>query len=1034
MDTLGKIKNIFSGNRKVTNSNGVSGNDFLKFGNRRGTINEDWSTVQMSDSEYYNGYSYAAINNRANKVAQIATQYITSDADKKLVEQLINNNQEIIHPYLSLINDSDYFTQTEFWYNISTYLDLEGVYYLMAVRKVSERMVGQVQYFQLLNPYEVQRVINRETMEVGGYIENRSGLVREIPKEMIIEIRKLNPFSRERPFAMTDAAKEFQFALKQANDYTRSSLKYNVSSPGIISTDVVLEPENFVNFQARVNSQERGAPIFANGANAVTYQPMNIDMDKAALSEINEINRSTVFAVSGVSKTTMGIEESGTTRETARVQKDKFTEDHIMPQVQMVVDALNQDYKKYYKKEWQANKYSIVLDSPLSADVGDEIQSVKLRSDEYYLVTKMIEVGYEFGIASKYAAGEMDIEEIGEPTMEPELTPEEIQAIAQYELAQEAEQNDTEVDTVSDTVNSEVKTAENFLVKKKTNHIAKGINRDKIDKVKQSLVFFEEKKKKQIEKIEEDIDHYNQSSYCNHEHNSELIKAINALDEESKDSIGNAESSLMNSITNWQALFIASILNSLNNDVDFTDINKVVSKQQMNKAQIQLKGIVEDYYDNTMPIYGGQQTTRRNMEFGTSNSFSITPEVKNYIEVIATDASQSHVATIANDILKSGLKVYQDTLDELVEGLTAKRIVDSEDIFEEARRMAAEGMGRGRVISALTEKYNDVSKTRARTIARTESNRAFSQSQFQADLQFLNSMGLTDRAYKQWITTSDEPCEFCIDLSLRPPIPFNQNFQDLGTSISYDYTKKNGDITKRTLNIDYEPLNAGNAHVNCACRYKLILKDEFGNFIQNGFKEIFANAGKGNPYRDMKSGQYTDAPFSKKMTEKGSNRKGIDELKKNTKVDSYFKSKTFYHGTSGAAAKSISDGGFNIGKGEDRYGSGIYFVSDSSVAQSYGKWEESGKVISVKINSSKPYKDSWSNSIELEVRKKMGNISDIALLKRFGEFKKNYADVVDSKFRDGYDSVIIKDSKTKKDFIIVRDSSLIEVGEIKDAS
>ena len=64
----------------------------------------------------------------------------------------------------------------------------------------------------------------------------------------------------------------------------------------------------------------------------------------------------------------------------------------------------------------------------------------------------------------------------------------------------------------------------------------------------------------------------------------------------------------------------------------------------------------------------------------------------------------------------------------------------------------------------------------------------------------------------------------------------------------------------------------------------------------------------------------------------------------------------------------------------------------------------------------------------------MGNISDIALLKRFGEFKKNYADVVDSKFRDGYDSIIIKDSKTKKDFIIVRDSSLVEVGEIKDAS
>ena len=46
---------------------------------------------------------------------------------------------------------------------------------------------------------------------------------------------------------------------------------------------------------------------------------------------------------------------------------------------------------------------------------------------------------------------------------------------------------------------------------------------------------------------------------------------------------------------------------------------------------------------------------------------------------------------------------------------------------------------------------------------------------------------------------------------------------------------------------------------------------------QENWKRIINS---GNPYRDPKSGQFTDAPFSKKMTDKGSNRKRIDEAKK----------------------------------------------------------------------------------------------------------------------------------------------------------
>ena len=498
MDLFGKVRNAISAFRKEENSGaqGVSGTDFLRFGNRGKIMTDDSSKVRMSDIEFYTGYSYAAINNRANKVAQLAADSLKTEATEEMMDEARAKNEELTHPYLQLIDESDDFTNYDFWYNISTYIDLEGVYYLMAVRKVTPTLVGNIQSFVMLNPYNVQRVIDKETMKVGGYIETVNGMQREIPKEMIIEMRKLNPFNNDTNFAMTDAAKESQFTIKQANDYTRSSLKNNLSAPGIITTDVLMDRENFQNFQARVMSQEKGVPLFGNGAGSINYEPMQIDMDKAALMDVNKMSRDQLFAVAGVSPTTLGIDESGTTRDVSKTQRDKFIEDHIMPQMQLIFDALNQDYKKYYKDEYEKNKFRITIDNPLSADKEGEVIDVQLRSDEYYLTTKMVEVGYEYDLASKYAVGEISLKELGEPTLEPELTPEEIAAVAEYELSAEGGEKQ----------NSEAE-AENFLVKNagkgnpyrdmksgqyddapfSKTMVAKGTNRKKIDEAKKKL-------------------------------------------------------------------------------------------------------------------------------------------------------------------------------------------------------------------------------------------------------------------------------------------------------------------------------------------------------------------------------------------------------------------------------------------------------------------------------------------------------------------------------------------------------------------
>lgn len=429
--------NAFQSRETAKNDAHAEPNNFLRYGNRNKPMYQNWSQVEMSDQDMYTGYAYAAIKNRANRAAILGKTYLKTEASKTISDAAKERDQEIVHPYLELIRSSKEFTQKQFWHDISVYLDLEGVYYLMAVRAVSENRdgtskVGAVQKFVLLNPYTVRRVIRQSDGTIGGYVESKNGLYREIPPEMIIEIRQLNPFNNDEPYSMTDASKESQFVLKQAGDYARHSIEGNINSPGAITTDVELEDPIFDNFVSRIRNHSKGEPIYGNGAGSVNWESMQIDLDKAALDKVNEIHRQVLFAVSGVSKTTLGIEESGTTRDTSMVQRDNFTENAVMPQVEDILDALNMDYRKWYA-EWEKDRYEIVLDNPLQTDREAELKDIEISGDRLKLREQLVNTGYEYDIAARYAAGEITIEELGEPTLEPELTIAEADELAAQE-------------------------------------------------------------------------------------------------------------------------------------------------------------------------------------------------------------------------------------------------------------------------------------------------------------------------------------------------------------------------------------------------------------------------------------------------------------------------------------------------------------------------------------------------------------------------------------------------------------------------
>ena len=413
-------------------------NKFLRNGSGQKPLVSNWSDVKMSDEDMYTGYSYAAIVKRANRTSILGRRFIATDVSPKYAEAYDGPDDDLIHPYLKVINRSKDYSKKQFWYEISTYLDLEGVYYLGAIRNSrvnakGQKIVGTIQKFVLINPYEMRKVVDANTGEIGGYVESHNGFYREWAPEQIIQIKMLNPFNKDEAFAMTDAAKESQFTLKQAGDYTRQTMNGNIASPGIVSTAVELDEMQFQNFKERVTNRVKGEPIFANGSGSLNWQDMQIDLDKAALDKVNEIQRSILFAVSGTSKTTLGIEESGTTRDTSTTQDENFTVDAIIPRVEDIADALNLDYRKWYD-EWEENEFEIIINDPLPRNTANELKETELRTKQIELANSLMGAGYEPDMAIAYATGEITLEQLGEPTLEDELTDEEIEAIAAAEL------------------------------------------------------------------------------------------------------------------------------------------------------------------------------------------------------------------------------------------------------------------------------------------------------------------------------------------------------------------------------------------------------------------------------------------------------------------------------------------------------------------------------------------------------------------------------------------------------------------------
>lgn len=409
------------------------------FGRKKPLYNQT-SPVTIQKEEFYRGVGYGVLRKAINTGIVTAEENIRTTCSSTQREILAERGDQIEHPYITLYRNSPYFSEYDFWKWYLLYIQLKGEFYIYLDRKPiagnqrykAKNLMTMPKYMRIINPYEM--TINYDKNgDVESYTQTvkrnhdskTTSFTRDIPAYQIIHVTEVNPFDTSKPYSLLDATGENFYTLKNAQDFTRHAVVNNTNSPMMISTGEFETEESFDNFVARVLNHEDGEPIIASGSGEVKVQELNQNLDGASLEKINQMNRDEIFIATGASKSVLGVETTGLTRDVAATQKLTYIENTVVPMIKLMIETLNYDYRTMYPLSFAVDKYIMHVTTPSTGDKAQELKELEVREQEYNLVEKYVARGYTRKSAAQYVRGEIDVEQLQLEGDQPKMTPEE---------------------------------------------------------------------------------------------------------------------------------------------------------------------------------------------------------------------------------------------------------------------------------------------------------------------------------------------------------------------------------------------------------------------------------------------------------------------------------------------------------------------------------------------------------------------------------------------------------------------------------
>lgn len=435
---MGIFTNIFSKDQKSRKSQknpnfynnlGAEYGSWLRSGHKGALLNNT-AEVMIEPKHLYRGYGYGIIRSIVHGGITAAEDNVRTTCSSLQREILAAEDKQIEHPYRTLWRNSPYFSEYDFWKKYLTWIQLKGEFFIYMNRKPmagatrykigTKNLMSKTAYMKIINPYEMQPYEYDDDGNVVTWLRtfknpNKSGknLTQKIPAYQIIRVSEFDPWDENKPYSLLDATKENLYTLENAKDYTRHALVNNVNAPGLLAVDGDFQSqEEFDNYVAMLKNHEEGEMVIAAGNAKATYQDMNQNLDGASQEKIRSIERDEIFVTAGASKSVLGIETTGLTRDVAATQKLTFTERTVVPYIMLLLETLNFDYRVNYAGDFMIDKYILHITIPSVGDKAQEAKELEIREAEYSMVQRYVDRGYTRKSAAQYVRGEIDVEQL----------------------------------------------------------------------------------------------------------------------------------------------------------------------------------------------------------------------------------------------------------------------------------------------------------------------------------------------------------------------------------------------------------------------------------------------------------------------------------------------------------------------------------------------------------------------------------------------------------------------------------------------